>query len=392
MERDLAKAATGFFSKDDYKRKREELEQDKAVLALKKASGEKKMPSSEGGEGGVPSGEGGAKVKKEKKKDKKKAPTALSFGDDLDAEGEASPSMFGKKLGKCEDVDVSFLQKNDREKQVEAEQQEKAMRELIAQQRLRKEQQLTLTYTFRSAVTQRELPIGLLKGSVQVKLGFTAEEVAVAVRTDVEKLGGKFRPAEVQGIKEERDVTLICCCAGAPHGSFIIPGAVNLVELTMRKWSDTNTPVFDEFTHGIIVTERRYLEAQYAQRLLEMAAARNSCMLPSKHAPPSMHSPTLPIVPSAPRLSLPTGSTLSPSHIGACTRRAMFTISRISSRTATRLSTRWIRFARPPARSDEEAHTSAASTSRAWYVRSLSRLVCRRAVWHRAPERVTWRV
>ena len=39
-----------------------------------------------------------------------------------------------------------------------------------------------------------------------VKRGFSADEVAVAVRTDVEKLGGKFTPNAVQGVREERDV------------------------------------------------------------------------------------------------------------------------------------------------------------------------------------------
>ena len=87
--------------------------------------------------------------------------------------------------------------------------------------------------------------------------GFKA---AVAVRTDVESLGGKFAPNAVQGIREERDVVLICCCEGQNGGSYIIPGAVSLVELWMRRVE--GEPLFDDFKHGIVVTERRWLERQ----------------------------------------------------------------------------------------------------------------------------------
>jgi len=66
----------------------------------------------------------------------------------------------------------------------------------------------------------------------------------------------------VQGIREERDVVVVVCCEGSPQGSFLIPGAVNLVELATRKWADTGTSIFDDFAHGIHVTERRYFEAQ----------------------------------------------------------------------------------------------------------------------------------
>ena len=38
-------------------------------------------------------------AKKDKKKDKKRPAGALSFGDDLDAEPEASPSLVSKKMG-----------------------------------------------------------------------------------------------------------------------------------------------------------------------------------------------------------------------------------------------------------------------------------------------------
>ena len=47
------------------------------------------------------------------------------------------------------------------------------------------------------------------------------------------------------------------------HGSFLIPGAVNLVELWTRRWADAPQPtMFDEFKHGVVVTERRWWERQ----------------------------------------------------------------------------------------------------------------------------------
>lgn len=262
---DLSKSATGFLSKEDYKRKREDLEQEKALKALKARVAD---GGSSSGVAAEPSSEG--KSKKEKKKDKKKAPAALSFGDELDGEGEASPSVQG-----------GMAAARAKEKQAAADKQEAAMREILAQQRQAREEPLTLSYTFRSAITQRELPNAVLKGTVQVKRGFTSEEAAVAVRTDVEKLGGKFKPNEVQGIREERDVVLVVCCEGSPQGSFLIPGAVNLVELATRKWADTGVSIFDDFAHGIHVTERRYFEAQCAR-------------LPNSNAACSDHTPGRP--------------------------------------------------------------------------------------------------
>ena len=125
------------------------------------------------------------------------------------------------------------------------------MREVLQQQQKAKAETITLRYTFRSEVTQRELPSGVHRGSVDVKRGFTADEVAVAVRNDVERLGGKFAPNSVQGIREERDCLLVLCCEGQTTGSYIAPGAVSLVELQMRKWSDQpSLPLFDDFKHN----------------------------------------------------------------------------------------------------------------------------------------------
>ena len=262
LERELTAASVGFQSKEEYKRKREEISDSKALSYLKRVAnggaggGAAEQPAA-APDGALPSE--GKKAKKEKKKAKQLG--ALSFGDDLDAEPEPEPSLAPKKIGKCQDVNVSFLALNEQEKQQAAEKQDQAMREILDQQRQLRAEDLTLRYTFRSEVTQREMVNAVHRGSVTVKRGWTADEVAVAVRTDVERLGGKFAPNAVQGIREERDVVLVCCCAESPNGSFVVPGAVSLVELSTRKWADAATPLFDDFGHGIVVTERRYYEA-----------------------------------------------------------------------------------------------------------------------------------
>ena len=260
LERDLTQASIGYLSKDEYKRKREELEGEKALLALKRiadGSGGAAGTSSSATDDAAPT-EG--KKAKRSKKDKAKQLNALSFGDELDeGENEPSPSLLAKS---------GFSAAREREKQEEAAQQEAKLKEILAQQQRARQESIQLQYTFRSELTQRELPKGVHRGTVTVRKGLTAEEVAVAVRTDVEGLGGKFAPNSVQGIREEREVALICCCSGQSSGSFMVPGAVTLVELAMRRWSEgdgSSGPamlMFDDFAHGIVVTERRYYEAQ----------------------------------------------------------------------------------------------------------------------------------
>lgn len=274
LEYDLTKQSVGYLSKEDYKRKREELEHEKALNALKRMAGAPApaLPTmadagSEGADGGGSGSGGGAAAddsgsvppsdakKKKSKKDKKKGGAALSFGDELEEEADAV-SPGGAQIG-------GLSAFRAREAAQAAERQEAAMREVLMQQQKAKAEPVTLQYTFRSAVTQRELTSGVHKGSVTVKRGFTADEVAAAVRNDVEALGGKFAPNSVQGIREERDCLLVLCCEGQPTGSFIAPGAVSLVELQMRKWSDQpSIALFDDFKHGIVVTERRWYDSQ----------------------------------------------------------------------------------------------------------------------------------
>jgi hypothetical protein len=246
LERSLAAQSVGYLSKDDYKRKREEIEEEKAIQALKRRAGIA-APEVQPADG----------KKKKKKKEKGQQKGALSFGDELEEEAE------GQSPGGLPHGGLSLAAVRAREEQQAAERQEAAMREVLQQQQRAKEELLTIEYTFRSEVTQRELPSSVHKGRVSVKRGLTADEVAVAVRTDVEKLGGKFAPNAVQGIREARDVMLIVSCEGMPTGSFIVPGAVSLVELSCRRWSDQReSTLFDDFRHGVVVIERRWYDRQ----------------------------------------------------------------------------------------------------------------------------------
>ena len=292
LERDLTHSAVGYLSKEDYKRKREDMEQDKALQALKRMAGVAAPAAGAGGGEGVESSSKPPSdkkvVKKKKDKEQRRLP-ALSFDDELEQEEErVSPGAV---------VHGGMAAARAKEEQQAAARQEAAMREALQQQRAAKAEPLTLHFTFRSELTQRELPGAVHRGAVSIKRGFSAEEAAVAVRTEVEKLGGKFAPNAVQGVREERDVVLVCCCEGMSHGSYVIPGAVGLTELWARRWSDSNAPMcvpydgvehalptnrpfrlcahgrsfvclaafpgrFDELKHGVVVTERRWFESQ----------------------------------------------------------------------------------------------------------------------------------
>lgn len=242
----LAAASTGYLSKDDYKRKREEIEQEDALRKLREKMG------SEGA---------AAEVTKKKSKKKDKRPSALSFGDELDAEADPSPRVVPKKMGKCQDVDVSFLKKNDREAQEAASKSEAALREYLVLQQKAKQEPVELPYVFRSEATQRELPQAVHRGTVTVIKGSTSEEVARLVRQDVAKTAGpKFALPEVAGRQVESDVVLAAGVAGNTIGSFIIPASLTLVQVLSQRWSEGSS-MFEDFKCGIVVTERRWYEA-----------------------------------------------------------------------------------------------------------------------------------
>jgi len=80
------------------------------------------------------------------------------------------------------------------------------------------------------------------------------------VRAEVETLGEKFELPAVAGVKDaNRELMLIVGSAGQRIGSFIVPSALTLVELLACQWTE-DTPLFDEFKAGVVVTERRWYE------------------------------------------------------------------------------------------------------------------------------------
>lgn len=250
VEKQLAEASKGYLSKEEYKRRREEIEAQEALDKVRKAIPAVMVPVSS---------EGGGKKKKSGSKKERQPGSALSFGDELDGEAEPSPRVQPKKMGKCQDVDVSFLKKNEREAQEAAHKQEQAVREFLELQQKAKQEPITLKYTFRSEATQRELPNGVHQGTMTFPKGATAEEVAKAVRSDVEQIGEKFKLLEVAGKKEDPRLMLVVGASGMAIGSFIIPSAIALVEVASMRWSEGNS-LFEDFKAGIIVTERRWYE------------------------------------------------------------------------------------------------------------------------------------
>ena len=232
----LAQAATGLQSKDEYRRKREALESGSSALSA----------AANGGAGGGARAEEGGK----KKKKKKAASSVLSFGDELEAE-ETSPRLEGSSMAAM----------RERKADETARAEEAAMREFLLAQEKAKAEPVTLSYTFRSEVTQRELSSTMHQGTLAVLKGATAEEVTKRVRAEVELLGEKFKLPEVSGVKDlHRELMLIVGAGGQKFGSFVVPPHMNLVELLAAQWTE-GTPLFDGFKCGVQVTERRWYEA-----------------------------------------------------------------------------------------------------------------------------------
>mmetsp|Transcript_80168 Transcript_80168/g.194268 ORF Transcript_80168/g.194268 Transcript_80168/m.194268 type:complete len:296 (+) Transcript_80168:56-943(+) len=244
LEKELAKSSVGLVKAEDYKRKREQLE-IKEVLGKARADGLAQAPTEE--------------VKKKKKK--KEKPSGLSFDDELDGEADVSPNMGNKKMGKCQNVDVSFLRMNSRDAEASAQEKEQAMREFLMRQSAAKDEVLTANFIYRSEVTQREITNGVHRGTLQLKRGMTTEEVCKLVRLDVAKLGEVFEIPSVAGRSMERDMVLICNASNLPTtvGAFLMPGSTTLFELCTKNWAE-GPGMFDDFKHGLIVTERRWYD------------------------------------------------------------------------------------------------------------------------------------
>jgi len=151
----LTVASTGLQTKEDYKRKREEIQLAATLGAPAPAAAS-------------------ASAGTDKKKKKKKAASAsvLSFGDELEEEA-TSPRFQAKGMGKDQSSNVSFLKLNDREAVEAAQAQQVAKRGYLVLQQKAKTEPITLSYTFRSEVTQRELPTGVHQGSITTTKGTT---------------------------------------------------------------------------------------------------------------------------------------------------------------------------------------------------------------------------
>ena len=144
LEYDLTKQSVGYLSKEDYKRKREHLEHEKALNALKRMAGAPApaLPTMAdtnadasgggGGNGGGAADASGsappseAKKKKAKKEKKKGGGAALSFGDELEEEAEAvspgGPQIGGLSAARArEAAQAAERQEAAMRKQMEAE-------------------------------------------------------------------------------------------------------------------------------------------------------------------------------------------------------------------------------------------------------------------------------
>ena len=178
---------------------------------------------------------------------------------------QVSPTVRNKKMGKNQAVDTSFLRMNSRDADEAAASKEKAMREFLVRQEAAKDERFSVGYIYRSEVTQREIPTGVHRGTVELKRGLTAEEaravprcapahpppppgvtagaasgsqVCKLVREDVHLLGGPHAIPTVAGIRQERDLMLVANCTHLESSvaSFLIPVSCTMFELCTKKW------------------------------------------------------------------------------------------------------------------------------------------------------------
>lgn len=155
----LSAASTGLQTKEDYKRKREEIMQA-AALGTRAAVVAESTESS-----------GEDAVAKKKKKKKAASASVLSFGDELD-EGDTSPRLHTKGMGK----------ERNREAIQAAESIQAAKQEYLLALQKAKTEPITLAYSFRSEVTQRELPKGVHQGTITTTKGATSVRASPSLR------------------------------------------------------------------------------------------------------------------------------------------------------------------------------------------------------------------
>ena len=157
----LAEKTAGLVTKDEFTRRREELERE---------AGEGEAGGSSGGGESVPSCE--AEKKKKKKKKKGGAGGALSFCGDED-EGDGEEAFVPKKVRKNPSVDASFLPDRERD-EANARRREELAEEYRKQVEATKAQLIDVTYSYHDP-SGRDGQKGH-RFSVQIPKGFTIQD------------------------------------------------------------------------------------------------------------------------------------------------------------------------------------------------------------------------
>jgi len=202
----LAAATFGLVSKEEFTRRREEIEADAVTAA--------------------------APEKEKKKKKKKKATSTLSFADEEEEQedGEDSPAPVKKpKFGKNPNVDTSMLYDADRAA-AEARKKEELAAAWKAEQDAIKAEKLEVTYSYHD-------PSGRdgMKGhrnTVEVPKGFTIEQFLNKCREQVKELRGCGADQLIY-IKED----------------LIMPHSVTFYELIVSKARGKSGPLFQFDVH-----------------------------------------------------------------------------------------------------------------------------------------------
>mmetsp|Transcript_59178 Transcript_59178/g.97966 ORF Transcript_59178/g.97966 Transcript_59178/m.97966 type:complete len:388 (-) Transcript_59178:422-1585(-) len=265
LEQSLISQSIGLATKEEVKRRREELEEETTLRQLREANAHTAV-TSDSGTSPHPSD-----AMPKKKKTKKKAATTncsstLSFGDEMAEEEEATSAFLRDKLIKsgCEAAEV-------------AKQQASTLRAVRAERERLHEEPITLQYAIRNEATERGLPTGVYEGSVEVTRGLTVEMVAHRINdeaTQDEAYAAAVRRwalrvprkkwNESSSYAGKRDLVLVC--RSAANGtesslSYLVPGSMKLIDVMSKRW-DSGALMFDDLKSGIIVSERYW----YTQR------------------------------------------------------------------------------------------------------------------------------
>ena len=195
----LSKATVGLVSKEEFTRRREELEADTAKATDSPVAGGKK-------------------------KKKAKAGSALSFSEDIEGEEEPAEELpRKKKLGKNPGVDTSFLPDADREEAL-AQRKQGLAREWETQQDAIKAEIIEVTYSFWDGKGRRNV--------VKVPKGFTVAEFLNKCREQVKELRS-CSPDMLMYVKED----------------LILPLNTTFYELIVSKARGKSGPLFNFDVH-----------------------------------------------------------------------------------------------------------------------------------------------